>query len=306
MASGREPLIAVFTKNRTNPAYTAARLGAERTAARLGAHVVHYVPETPDDIDEQIALVDRALAARPDAVVFVPVHATAMNASVRRLNAAGVPLVNILNRLAEGERVCFVGSDDYRLGRNIAEYLFRHIGGKGDVVIIEGMQGAVTSRDRTRGFLDAAKDASGIRIAATRAGDYQTETAKRAMAELLAQLPRIDGVLAANDSMALGIMEALAAGARRVPVVGVNAIPEAITAIKRGTLLATADFDALKIGCIATEAAVRHLRGQPVPPEIELPVQIVDASNYAPWDKPLEERSCPSWENVVTTGKTEG
>src|ERR1043166_3733066 len=73
------PRIAVFTKNRTNPAYEAARLGADRTAARLGAETVHYVPDMPDSVPEQIALITRAIAARPDAAVFVPVDETAVN-----------------------------------------------------------------------------------------------------------------------------------------------------------------------------------------------------------------------------------
>ena len=109
MSAGAGPVIAVFTKNRTNPAYTAARLGADRTAARLGARTMHYVPDQPDDVAEQIALVERAIGHRPDAVVFAPVHATAMNASVRKLNAAGIPIVNYLNRLTEGKFVSFVG-----------------------------------------------------------------------------------------------------------------------------------------------------------------------------------------------------
>ena len=144
------PTLAVFTKNRTNDAYAAARLGAERTAARLGASVVHYVPQRPDSIEEQIALVEQAIAARPDAVLFVPVHVTAMNGSVRKLNDAGIPVVNFLNRLAEGRFVTFVGSDDYRVGYDIAARLFQHLGGLGDIVVLEGMPGAVTSRDRDR------------------------------------------------------------------------------------------------------------------------------------------------------------
>ena len=55
----------------------------------------------------------------------------------------------------------------------------------------------------------------------------------------------------------------------------------------------------MKMSCIATEAAIRHLRGEAVPAEIELPVQIVDASNFQPWDRPVEERECPRWEDVV-------
>lgn len=291
--------IAVFTKNRSNPAYDAARLGAERTAARNDARVLHYVPDKADDIGQQIALVEQALAARPDAVVFVPVHLTELDASVRKLNAARIPVVNYLNRLAAGQFVSYVGSDDYRLARDIAAYLFRHMGGKGDVVLMEGVPGAVTSRERVRGFLDAVKEWPGIRIVATRAGDYQEATAKKVMADLLASGARMDGLLSANDVMSLGILSALDAAGLSVPVIGVNALPEAIDSIKAGRLLATVDFDAMKIGCIATEAAIRHLRGQAVPAEIILPVQIVDRSNYQPWDRPLEERECPNWNDVV-------
>jgi len=291
--------LAVFTKNRTNDAYAAARLGSERTAARLGARVVHYVPQRPDDIEQQIALVGQALTARPDAVLFVPVHDTAMNASVRKLNDAGIPVVNLLNRLTEGRFVTFVGSDDYRIGYDIAACLFRHLGGKGDIVVLEGVPGAVTSRDRVRGFHDALAQWPGIRVAASRAANYQQETARRVVAELLPGLPRLDGILSANDVMSLGAIEALEAAGRSAAIVGVNALPQAITAIKRGKLLATVAFDALTIACIAAEAAIRHLRGQPVPKDIELPVQIVDAANCQPWDRPLEERECPRWEDIV-------
>jgi ribose transport system substrate-binding protein len=291
--------IAVFTKNRSNPAYDAARLGAERTAARNGARVAHYVPRKPDDIAEQIALVEQAIAARPDAVVFVPVHLTALDASVRELNAAGVPAVNYLNRLAHGRFVSYVGSDDYRLARDIAAYLFRHMGGKGDVLLMEGVPGAVTSRERVRGFLDAVKEWPGMRIAATRTGQFLEDAGREAMKAVLAEGIHFDGVLSANDAMSLGALSALEASGVQVPVIGVNALPDAIESVKTGRLLATVDFDALKIACVATEAALRHLRGQRVPAEIILPVQVVDRANCQPWDRPLEERECPRWEDVV-------
>lgn len=299
MATRGSPVIAVFTKNRTNPAYAAARLGAERVAARIGAHITHYVPDRPDDLAEQKALVERAIAAHPDAAVFVPVHATAMNDSVRKLGSAGIPIVNYLNRLAEGRFVTYVGSDDYRLARDIAAYLFRHLGGKGDIVILEGVPAAVTSMERMRGYFDAVRKTPGVRIIATRTADYQHETARRVTEELLGGLTRVDGMLCANDVMALGAIEALEASGRRVPLVGVNAIPDAISAIKSGKLLATVDFDAMAISSIATEAAIRHLRGERVPAEIILPVRIVDATNYQPWDRPLAARECPRWEDVV-------
>jgi ribose transport system substrate-binding protein len=297
--SSETPVIAVFTKNFTNPAYHAARLGAARTAARLGGQVTHYVPRRPDSLDEQIALVGQAIAERPDAMVFAPVHATAMNDSVRRINAAGIPLVNFINRLAMGGYVTYVGSDDVRLARAVALRLLDHLGGRGDIVILEGVPGAVSSQDRLRGFQEALRAVPGVRVVASRPADYQRDTARRVTRELLASIPRIDGILSANDVMSLGAIDALEEAGRSIPLIGVNALPEAVTELKSGRLLATVDFDAMKLSCIATEAAIRHLRGQAVPGDIELPVQIVDAANCAPWDRPLEERECPRWEDVV-------
>jgi ribose transport system substrate-binding protein len=119
------------------------------------------------------------------------------------------------------------------------------------------------------------------------------------MERLLLDFAQLDGILSANDVMSLGIIETLQAAGRSISVIGINALPEAIAAIRNGTLLATVDFDAMKMSCIATEAAIRHLKGEKVPPEIDLPVQVVDAANYRPWDRPLEERACPRWEDVV-------
>ena len=86
------------------------------------------------------------------------------------------------------------------------------------------------------------------------------------------------------------MLDALDAAGQRAAVVGVNAIPQAIEAIAAGRMLATADFNAMQMAYLAAECAARHLRGVSVPPRIELPVQIVDGSNYAQWNLPYEQR----------------
>ena len=291
--------LAVFTKNRSNPAYAAARLGAERTAKRLGATVVQYVPEKPDNVEEQIALIDAAIAQRPDAAILVPVHPTKINDAIRRIVDAGIPLVGFLNAYSAPGPVVYVGADDVAIGVKIATYLYEHLGGRGDVVILEGASHSVTSRARVEGFRAALERCPGIRVTATICGDYLREPAERATAELLASGATFDAILAANDDMALGALQALEAAGRTCTVVGVNAVPEAITAIKEGRLLATADFNAMKISEIATEAAIRHLKGEKLPPEIMLPVDVIDRSNCDAWDKPFEEREPIRWEDAV-------
>ena len=294
-----QPLIAVFTKNATNPAYAAARLAADRTAQRLGARTRHFVPARPDDVEQQIALIDQALAARPDGFVFVPVHETAVDAAIARIDASGIPLANIINRMRRGNRITFVGSDDCALAVAVAERLFSALKPRARVAIMQGTPGSITSQARVAGFREAAERHAGIEVVAKLRGDYQRDPARAALRGLFARKMEIDGLLCANDVMALGAIDAMEEAKRQFPVIGVNALPEAIEAIKRGALLATADFDAMKMAAIATEALLRHLRGQAVPADIILPVQVVDASNYAPWDRPIAERECPRWEEVV-------
>jgi ribose transport system substrate-binding protein len=302
--SRHAPELAVFTKNRTNPAYAAARIGADRVASAFGARTRHYVPNKPDDVAEQIGLIDEALAARPDAIVLVPVHPTAINASIRKIVASGVPLTGFLNRYSEPGPISFVASDDYALAVTIATYLYEHLKGRGAVLIIEGPRESVTSLDRVRGFRDAQANFPGVHFAGTICGEYQrTDTIASAQAFLRSNV-HFDAVLAANDVMALAMIEVLEDAGRKSVVTGVNAVPDAIRAIKRGKLLATIDFDAMKIAALATEAAIRHLRGEIVPPEITLPVQVVDASNYEKWDKPFEQRDLVPWEEAVVYRQT--
>ena len=121
------------------------------------------------------------------------------------------------------------------------------------------------------------------------------------MAELLADEPRIDGVLAANDFMALGAIDAMRSAGRMIPIVGVNATPEGVQAIKAGDLLASASFDAMKIACLGVQAAIRVLSGEKVPAELLLPVEVVDRANCAAWDLPYAERPLPRWADYVKT-----
>jgi ribose transport system substrate-binding protein len=293
--------IAVFTKNRTNPAYESARIGADRAAAQLGASTIHYVPEQPDNVPEQIALIKRAIDERPDAVVFVPVHETAVNDAILEFDAAHIPLFNVITRTTAGQRECFVGSDDRALAMNIARYLFSNLSGRREIVIVEGAAASATSRERHDGFHDALAAFPDIGVRLSLHGDYQRDVARREFLKVAERLKDVDAVLCANDYMALGVLDALAAEkSLGTPLVtGVNAIPEAIDAIEAGQMLATADFDPMAMCCVATEAAVRHLRGEMIPREIILPVQIIDAGNVSKWNVPFEKRLCPSWQDVA-------
>jgi len=293
-----EMTIAVFTKNSTNPAYEAFRIAADQIARSTGARVLHFVPKQPDNVDEQKAMVEQVLKDRPDAVIFIPVDDVAMVDSVKKLNEAKIPVVLVSNPLP-GSFVTYVGADDFEIGYREAHYLFEHLGGKGKIVVIEGTPAAPTNRERVRGYQRAFAEFPGIEVLGSGIGNYQQPDAKRVMEKFLKEHPQIDAVLSANDGMALGVLEALKQANRTSVVIGINGILPAVKQIETGAILASVDFNMFKIGCVATRAAVRHLKREPLPEKVILPAEIIDKTNYKAWLVPVDQRSCPEWADVV-------
>jgi len=292
--------ICCLTKNKTNPAYIGAQIGAQRLARQLGCDVQGFVPERPDNIDDQTAHIHAAIASKPDAILVSPVHATALNGALQKVVDAGIVLVFFVTS-AEGVAAnSFITSDNYTLGAAIAKRLVEHLGGRGKVAILDGLAQSPTSPPRSKAFRDVAAAYPGIKVVATAAGNYQRAEGKAETAKILAAHSELDGIISANDIMALGALEALDEAGRTAAMVGMNAMPDAVKAIKAKRLLATVSYDALSLVAIALQAAIRILDGKPVAKVVELPAEIIDISNCEAWDRPYEERPLPMWDDVVT------
>lgn len=297
-AGAEQPLIAVFTKNLTNPAYTAARRGADLVAKETGADTRHFVPEKPDNVEQQKALVEEALAAKPALVLFVPVDDKAMVEDVKKFTDAGIPVVSFINKI-KGTFVSHVGSDDVAVGYNGTKALIENLGGKGKILALEGNPAALTSRDRVAGMRKAVEEFPGVELLDVVTGMYQQKDAHDVTAAALEKHPNIDGIWAANDVMVYGALSALTEANRTAKLVGANGLDDAIGLIEDGTMLATVEFSAFKIACTAARAGMRQLAGQDVPQEIMIPSLLINRTNFADWKVPLEKRDCPSWEEVT-------
>lgn len=291
--------IAVFTKNQTNPYFQTVRVGTEAAAKSLGAKVVHYIPTKPDSIPEQLSQVEDVIVKKPSAIVFIPVDYKAMVPGVEQINDAKIPVVNVTDRSAGGKFLAFVGADDYSLGLETARYLLKAMGGRGNVVILEGVKGSLTNVDRVRGFNEAVKEFKEVKLLASQPANYQRLQGLQVMENLMQSHAQIDGVLAANDAMAIGAIEALDGANRKAKVVGINGTQEAVDAIKSGKLLASGDYNGFVQGCIGTMVAIRALRGEAIVGNVVLKPTVVNASNYKPYDTPLETRACPAWSEAA-------
>lgn len=298
-AQPKTATIALFTKNQTNPYFQTIRVAAQAAARTLNVDVVDYIPTKPDSIPEQMSQIEDAITKRPDAAVFIPVDARAVVPGIEKFNAAKIPVVNLVDRAEGGDFVSFMGCDDYRVAMETARYLLQKMNGKGNVIIIEGVGGSSNNQKRVAGYRKALEEFPNVKVLASQTGDFQRVKALQVTENLLQAHRQIDGILAANDAMALGAIEALDAANRKAMVIGINGTKEAVDAVKAGKLLATGDCDGFLQGCMGVMGAVRHLKNLPVPKEIIFPITVFDMSNYQGADIPYEMRDCPPWEKIV-------
>lgn len=291
--------IAVFTKSQGSPIFAALRAGAGVAAKSLGVEVIHYVPSTADNVADQNKLVDDAIKDKPAAIVFDPVDFNKAQGAVDKINAAQIPLFNANERLKGGTIAGYVGIDDVALAKDTGRYLIKALKGKGNVVILDGPDGNRTATGRAQGFRDAIKEFADVRLLAGKPANYARATGKDVTAQLLRAYPQIDGILAANDPMAIGAVDALKAAGRKAQVVAINASREAMELIKSGDIVGSGDYDTFALGCVALEMAVRSARKEDVPKEVMLKAAVVDKTNYAPFDQPADKRQCPTLAGVA-------
>jgi ribose transport system substrate-binding protein len=176
--------VATFTRNPSNPILRGVRIGSEIAAKSLDALVVHFIPrsETPSD---QFDLVDEVIRNKPDAIVLAPFDPTSMLPAVDKLNVAGIPVINVNERLSGGNTVAYVGTDDYELALTTAHYLINAMDQRGNVVILEGPETLPTSVARVKAYKDALKEFPAVKLLASKPANYAREAAAQLMKSLL-------------------------------------------------------------------------------------------------------------------------
>jgi ribose transport system substrate-binding protein len=208
--------------------------------------------------------------------------------AVAKANAAKIPVVIVDTRLdaaaasaAGVSTVTFVGSDNYRGGQIIGEYLVKASNGKANVAVLEGIPGHETGDSRVRGFRDAIKSSPGVTIVASQPANWERDQGFTVFQNILQAHADIDTVFACNDIMALGAIEAIAAAGRtgKIRVLGFDAIDDARKAIADGRMDATVAQFPDEMGRSAVEAAVRAIKGETVPKETNVRIGLVTKEN---------------------------
>jgi erythritol transport system substrate-binding protein len=253
-------LIAIVTPPHDNPFFKAEAEAAAAAARSLGYETL--VLSHDDDASRQDQLVDSALAKGAAAIVLDNAGADASVAAVRKAKDAGVPTFLIDRELnATGIATAQIVSNNYQGASLGAQEFVRLLGERGAYVELVGKESDTNAAIRSKGYGDVLRKYPDlVNVARVSANWSQTEAFQK-METILQGNRNIDGVLAGNDTMAVGASAALlAAGLPKVVVVGFDGSPDAIAAIRRGEIRATVLQPAAQIARSAVEQADLFLR----------------------------------------------
>ena len=284
-ADAERPVVGLVMKSLANEFFQNMMAGAEAHAAKRGDYdLVAVGMKNETDFESQINAIDNFITQGVDAIVVAPADSKAMVVPLKKAMDAGITVINFDVALDEGAKqaasveLAFVGPDNRGGAKLAGDALGKALGKGGKVVIIEGNPGADNAAQRKAGFEDSIAE-YGLVLLDSRTAHWETEEANTVFSNMLTANPDIQGVMAANDSMAIGVVKALeSAGRTDILVVGFDNIPAAQELVTQGKLLATVDQFGADMASNAIDLAIEVVKGGP-PLEgwVKTPIELVTA-----------------------------
>lgn len=253
----------------------------EKKAKELGVELIMVDAER--SALNQVEQVESFIAQGVDAIVLNPCEVEASSPAVQKALAANIPIINI-NSATSAAPTAFVGSDDVESGRIAMKHIAEKLGGKGNVFIIHGYMGQAAQLQRDKGAKEILKAYPGIKLVAEQTAEWDRSKAMTLTENWIqSHGDKIDAIFAHNDEMGMGAVKALenAKLNDKVVVVSIDAIADAVEAVKKGKLDATVFQNARVQGETAIETAVKIARKQAFEKEVMIPFKLITQANVA-------------------------
>ena len=250
-------------------------------AGELGVRLI--VNDAQRSAERQIQQVESFIAQQVDVIILNPCEVDASSPAVDKALAAGIPVVNV-NSETKSKPTAFVGSHDEESARIAMEHINQLLNGQGNVVMMQGFMGQAAQLKRDQGAREILAKNPGLKLIASQTADWDRAKAMSLMENWIqSHGSQINAVFAQNDEMGMGALLALerAKLKDKVIVVSIDAIADALQAVKDKRLDATVFQNAGAQGAAAVEIAVKIARKEPFEEETFIPFKLVTAENAA-------------------------
>jgi ribose transport system substrate-binding protein len=267
-----------------NEYWRTLKAGMEEGAKKLqqrGYDISVDVRSAQGEGDElgQLAVVNDMINKRYTALLLSPISDGNLIPGVESAAKANIPVINVNDGIIN-IAPNFVGPRAIENGELAAAWIAEKIGYAGKTAIVIGMPKAFAARQRTEGFETwMNENAPNVQIVEKQNADWDRAKAKDLASIWIKKHPDLKAIFCNNDTMALGVQEAVNESRKNILVVGVDGIGEAYDSIRRGEMDATVDSFPFYKGQVAVESALRVLSGQDLPRVVWTPQALIDSTN---------------------------
>jgi ribose transport system substrate-binding protein len=281
--------LAVIPKSTGGEFWETVEVGANDAAKELGVDIKWEGALTETEISEQKKIIENMINLGVDGIALAPLNAASMQKDVESAVAAGIPVV-IFDSAVEGDaHTSFVATDNPAGGGLGAKYLAESMKGPTKkVVLLRFIQGTASTEQRAEGFLNEASKAGFDVATDVYIEDATVAGAKKTATNVLEGYVQdgklaVDGIFACNLTASLGMAAALddlrKSGVNTDSVVfaGFDSSPRLVEELQAGNVDALIVQNPQKMGRLAVETLVKHLRKESVDPFIDTGVQVVTA-----------------------------
>lgn len=231
-----------------------------------------------DNNEQQCHQIDSLVQSGIDLLIVSPNQVNAISTAIDRAYDSGIPVILFDRKTDSSKYTAFMGADNYVIGQMLAQYVVDKLGGKGNIVEIEGLEGSSPAIERHEGFKNLIDKYPDLHIVASASGDWTEQSGVKAMQRIMQQYSgRIDCIFGSNDRMAVGAKSVLHAS-ENVLTIGIDALPDGgIQQVNTGVLDASAIYPTH--GDELMQLALNILRGEKYPKESIMVSSLVTSDN---------------------------
>jgi ABC-type sugar transport system substrate-binding protein len=272
---------ALVVKNLTNPYWIDLKNGMETFCSDNEITLDIWSTNSDTAYDEQLMTCQSLLDKNYDAIFVTPLNNVTICSFIKACNDLN-QAVFVLDSAADVDTLATLDArptatfeaDHYTAGCVAMEYMVEALGGTGNIVVLNGNMASEAAIQINYGIKDTLEENDGMTVLDWKAANWDKTMGQTVTSALLEAYDHIDGILAANDEMALGALEALEDKAMRgkITIVSINFMDEAQTAIKNGDFYASIDKGSYDQGYTSAKIARDYLLGEEIQDYYQVPV----------------------------------
>lgn len=277
-AAGGNHKIAVILKTLNSEYWQAVSAGINQAASDLNVTVDLQGPPSETSYDEQLNMIETTLGSSDaEALVLAPLQPDVATTAVAN---ADIPILAVDTTFSSDKLVSYVGVSNEDAAKAGGAYIAEKLGGKGNVVILAGVQGDTTSEDRVKGWTEGI-EAGGCKVLDMQYTDAVADKAVTTLEGLMQQYPdQIDAVVCHSDDVAMGAAQSIQSMGKQddVMICGFGGISGA-TPVKEGSITATVDIGAYQMGYDCVARALDAVEGKSIDSFYPSDPTIIDSDN---------------------------